>query len=356
MEFTKVPFILAVDDEEILRQFYQHLLCREGYIIDTAKNAQEALEKVRRTLPDLVILDVVMPGGDGFTVCREIKEEPKTRDIPVIIVTALADKDSLLNGLKAGADEFLNKPVDPTELILRVRNVLTAKEYHDQLKHYQQELEREVVKRTKELDQALRFLEASHLNTIYRLSRAAEYKDEMTGKHIRRIGLYSGIIARELGLSEEEVKTVTQAAPLHDVGKIGIPDEVLLKMGKLTDEERAVMEQHTLIGAEILGKAWDKYLQAGELIAISHHEWWNGNGYPFGIKGEKIPLYGRIVAVADVFDALVCERPYKPAYPVDKAVKTMEDEVGTHFDPKVFDAFLKGLDEVIRVQESLADE
>lgn len=355
MGYAKVPFVLAVDDEELLRDFYQRLLAQEGYIVDTAKSGKEALEKAFRTFPDLLILDVVMPDGDGFEVCRELKADQRTKDIPIIIATALGDRESVLSALKAGADEFLSKPVDPAELSLRVKNMLTIKEFHDQLKHYQKELEREVVERTKELDHAIRQLEAAHLNTIYRLSRAAEYKDEMTGKHIRRIGLYSGIIARQMELSDEEARIITQAAPLHDVGKIGIPDDILLKPGKLTAEERAVMEQHTLIGAEILGKAWDKYLQAGEVIALSHHEWWDGSGYPFGLKGEKIPLFARIAAIADVFDAMSCERPYKPAYPPEKVLELMEEEAPRHFDPQVYDAFKRSLDEILKVRESLSD-
>ncbi len=355
METSKVPYILAVDDEDVLRHFYQELLAREGYIVDTAKSGSEALRKIFRTLPDLVILDVMMPDGDGFTVCKQIKSHESTKDIPVIIATALQDKESLLSGLKAGADEFLSKPLDPTELSLRVKNILTMKEYYDQIKHYEQELEREVMERTKELDQALRQLEAAHLNTIYRLSRAAEYKDELTGKHIRRIGLYSGIIAREVGLSEEDIKVITQSAPLHDVGKIGIPDDVLLKPRRLSPEEKAVMEQHTIIGGEILGKAWDKYLQAGEVIALSHHEWWDGSGYPFGLKGDKIPIFGRIVAVADVYDALCAERPYKAAYEPKEALRIMEKEADRHFDPEVFEAFRQKIDEILKIQESLSD-
>ncbi len=355
MAHAKVPFVLAVDDEEVIRDFYQHLLSREGYIVDTAKNAAEAESKIFRTFPDLIILDVVMPDGDGYDVCKKVRANEKTRDIPVVMVTALKDREAILTGLKAGADEFLNKPLDATELSLRVKNMLTIKEFHDQLKHYQRELEREVVERTKELDQTLRQLEAAHLNTIYRLSRAAEYKDEMTGKHIRRIGLYSGIIARGMGLTEEEARIITQAAPLHDVGKIGIPDDVLLKPAKLSSEERAVMEQHTLIGAEILGRAWDKYLQAGEVIAISHHEWWNGNGYPFGLKGEKIPLFGRIVAIADVFDALSCERPYKEAFALEKVFKVMDEEASLHFDPDAYQAFKRSIDEILKIKETLAD-
>ncbi len=355
MSGAKVPYVLVADDEEVIRDFYVHLLSREGYIVDTAKSAKEALDKTLRRYPDLVILDVVMPDGDGFSVCKEVKENEKTKDIPVIIATALKDREAVLTGLKSGADEFLSKPLDPTELSLRIRNMLTMKEFHDQLKHYQRELEREVEQRTLELDQALRQLEAAHLNTIYRLSRAAEYKDEMTGKHIRRIGLYCGIIARELGLGEDEVRIITQAAPLHDVGKIGIPDDVLLKPGKLTPEERAIMEQHTLIGAEILGRAWDKYLQAGEVIALTHHEWFDGSGYPFGLKMDKIPLFGRIAAIADVFDALTSERPYKPQYGPQKVIQIMDEEADRHFDPAIYATFKANLDEVLKIRETLAD-
>lgn len=353
---AKVPMILAVDDETLIRDLYQRLLSKEGYIVDTAKTGREALDKIRKSRPDLVLLDIVMPEVNGYEVCTQMKQDENTRDIPVIIVTALDDREALLTGLRAGANDFLTKPLDAAELTLRVSNILTVKEYQDELKVYKTELEEKVKARTVELDQTVRELAAAHLDTIYRLSRAAEYKDEATGKHIRRIGLYSGIIAKEYGLGEEDIRVVTQAAPLHDVGKIGIPDEILLKQGKLTPEERAVMETHTFIGAEILGNSWDRYLQAGEVIAISHHEWFDGSGYPHGLAGEKIPLYGRIVALADVFDALTSTRPYKPAYDVDKSLAIMRHEAEHHFDPELVVAFERGLNEMVKIQEALGSE
>jgi len=353
---AKVPMILAVDDELLIRDLYQRLLSREGYIVDTAKTGREALDKISKSRPDLVLLDIVMPEVNGYDVCTQLKRDENTRDIPIIIVTALDDREALLAGLRAGANEFLTKPLDAAELALRVSNILAVKEYQDKLKDYKSELERKVEARTSELDETMRELAAAHLDTIYRLSRAAEYKDEATGKHIRRIGLYSGIIAKEYGLDEEEVRVVTQAAPLHDVGKIGIPDEILLKQGKLTPEERAVMETHTLIGAEILGKSWDRYLQAGEVIAISHHEWFDGSGYPHGIEGENIPLFGRVVALADVFDALTSMRPYKPAYDLEKSLGIMQQEAKHHFDPKLVVAFEAGLDGIIKIHEALGPE
>jgi len=353
---AKVPIVLAVDDESIILDLYQRLLSKEGYIVDTAKTGREALAKIQKNRPDLVLLDIVMPEVNGYEVCKQIKQDKNTSDIPVIIVTALDDREALLTGLRAGANEFLTKPLDAAELTLRVSNILAVKEYQDRLKDYQADLERQVKARTAKLDETMRELAAAHLDTIYRLSRAAEYKDEATGKHIRRIGLYSGIIAKEYGLEEEEVRVVTQAAPLHDVGKIGIPDEILLKQGKLTPEERAVMETHTLIGAEILGKSWDSYLQAGEVIALSHHEWFDGSGYPRGLKGEEIPLYGRVAALADVFDALTSIRPYKPAYDIQKSLRIMRQEAEHHFDPKLLEAFERGLEEIVKIHEALGNE
>lgn len=282
-----------------------------------------------------------MPGKNGFEVTRYLKAHEKTRVIPVVLVTALTEKAEKLKGIEAGCDDFISKPVDPSELLARVRSLLRVKAYNDHMRNYERELETEVAKRTKELYTAMVMIEEALLETIHRLAAVAEYRDEYTGSHITRMGRYTAAIAQKMSLDGGLAKALLYAAPMHDIGKIGIPDRILLKPGKLDPEEWEIMKQHTVIGARILQDSKHGYMKLAEEISLTHHEKWNGTGYPQGLAGEHIPVSGRIVAVADVFDAIISRRPYKPALSPKEAFTLIEEERGTHFDPDVIDAFME---------------
>lgn len=348
--------ILVVDDEERNIRLMEAMLAPLGYRILTAHNGGEALIRVGEDAVDLVLLDVMMPHLDGFAVARRLKADERTRLIPIVFVTALNDVADRVRALDAGGDDFLTKPVEKTELRARVASLLKVKAYNDHMRDHQAALEKLVSERTKALQKALEKIKTSSLETIYRLTIAAEYKDEDTGAHIKRMSRYSEALARELGLSNQTAEYILYAAPMHDIGKIGIPDRILLKPGKLTDDEWVVMRQHTTIGARILGGSEAGFIRLGEIIALTHHEKWDGSGYPRGLKGRGIPLVGRIVAVADVFDALTSRRPYKEAFPLDKSFAIIREGKGNHFDPRVVDAFFAIQDEILRIRDSCQDE
>ncbi|MGE4293614.1 MAG: HD-GYP domain-containing protein [Desulfovibrio sp.] len=345
--------ILIVDDEEINLKVLSGFVESFGYDFLLAESGRTALEILDQA--DLVLLDVMMPDMDGFEVVQKIRSLPGFQDLPVVMATALSDKRDRLDAVRAGASDFITKPVDVTELRIRLDAHLRLKEYHDQVMRYQEGLERLVVERTQELEEAQQAKMAAHLETLRRLSQAAEYKDEDTARHIDRMSRYSALLAEKLGLKAEEVDLVLHASPMHDIGKIGIPDSILLKPGPLDPEEWEIMKTHTVIGSKILDSPSSAYLETGRIIAISHHEKWDGSGYPKGLVGEDIPLYGRICAIADVFDALTTRRPYKQAYPNDKALAIMAEGRGSHFEPRLFDLFLKNLDEVLAIQERFRD-
>jgi putative two-component system response regulator len=310
-----------------------------GYAVVLAGNGEEALARIKETLPNVILLDTLMPKIDGFEVLRRVKEDETTKTIPVIMMTARTEIEERLKALAAGADDFLIKPADEAELQTRVSSLLKVKAYNDHILNYQQDLEREVTRRTQELTKAIEKIKITSLDTVYRLSRAAEYKDEDTGAHVQRMSHYSSAIARSMGLDDKFVENILWAAPMHDIGKIGIPDRVLLKPGKLDDDEWVIMRRHTTIGAEILKDADAEFIKLAAEVALTHHEKWSGNGYPQGIKGTDIPLAGRIVALADVFDALTSERPYKAPFPLEKALAIIKEGKGSHFDPQVAEAF-----------------
>ncbi len=338
--------ILAVDDEERNLVVIKAMLAPLGHEVVLARNGYEAISFASREHIDLVMLDVTMPGINGFDVARRLKQNEATRMIPIVMVTALGAVEHRVKALEAGADDFLCKPVDSTELRARVRTLLEVKAYHDHMRNYQQELETEVAKRTRELAEAFRMLRRASLDTINRLSAAAEYRDEDTGGHIVRIGLCAASIASKMGLDADAVERIRYAAPMHDIGKIGIPDRILLKPGKLDPDEWEIMKQHTVIGAEILADSECRFIQAGQRIALTHHEKWDGSGYPEGLAGSGIPIEGRITAIADVFDALTTRRPYKEAFSREKALRIVADGRGTHFDPDVTDAFFELKEEI----------
>ncbi len=348
--------ILVVDDEELNRELLEGLLLPLGYEVLLASNGTEALKKVQEFSPDLILLDIMMPKMDGFEVTSRLKKDEQTRIIPVVIVTALKDVQDRVRALELGADDFLSKPVDKTELRARVQSLLKVKAYNDHMQNDRKQLEVEVAKRTNQLRYAFERIREASLETIHRLSRAAEYKDEDTGTHVQRMSNYAGAVAQEMNQDEEIMKAILYAAPMHDVGKIGIPDYILLKPGKLDQEEWLIMKQHTIIGAQILEDSKADYIKLANTIALTHHEKWDGSGYPNQLKGSNIPLVGRITAIADVFDALTTKRPYKEPFTVEKSFRIIRDGRGSHFDPDVVDAFFGVKDEILSIKAKYKDD
>jgi putative two-component system response regulator len=328
--------ILIVDDKPNNIKLLEAILKPEGYCTLSANNGSEALAAVARQAPDLILLDVVMPDMDGYQVAGKLKLDSATANIPIIMVTGLHDRNSRLIGLNTGAEEFLIKPVDSAELRMRVRNMLRLKEYSDFLSQHNNILEKQVQARTTELHK-------SHIETIYAMTRAAEHRDDDTGAHVRRISHYSRHLAETLGMDSDYCNMIHYASPMHDIGKIGIPDHILLKKSVHTPDEFAVMKTHCVLGAGILAGCDSHYLKVGSEIALSHHERWDGSGYPDGLAGEDIPLVARIMGVCDVYDALRAKRPYKPAFDHAKTMGIIVDGDGRtlpeHFDPAVLDAF-----------------
>jgi len=288
---------------------------------------------------------------DGFEVIRRVRQDDANRLLPIILVTALWDMEDRVKGIEAGCDDFISKPFDKMELLARVRSLLKVKAYNDLMQNYRKELEVEVTLRTEELKQAFEKIKAASLDTIYRLSMAAEFRDDDTGAHIKRMSLYTAAIARSMGLTEHAIENILYAAPMHDLGKIGIADLILLKPAGLTPAEWEIMKQHTLIGAKILKGSDAEFIRLGEVIALSHHEKWDGSGYPTGLKGIEIPIACRITAIADVFDALTTKRPYKEAFSVEKSLAIIREGRGNHFDPDVVDAFLSIQDEILTIKK-----
>ncbi|MGH2918861.1 MAG: HD domain-containing phosphohydrolase [Solirubrobacteraceae bacterium] len=326
--------ILVVDDEDANVLLLRRILERDGYArVDSTTRPDRVAAMFAAHPPDLVLLDLHMPVMDGFAVMEQLR--PLTgegRGVPFLVLTADATDATRRRALSVGARDFLTKPLDQIELLLRVRNLLEVKHLQDRLREHNAQLEHKVAERTFDLDQ-------SRLEMLERLALAAEYRDDTTQEHAWRIGRICALVALALGLPDHDVELIARAAPLHDVGKIGISDTILLKPGKLTDEEFEVIKTHTTIGAEILAGSRSPLLRLAEQIALTHHERWDGGGYPGGLRGDAIPLPGRIAAVADVFDALTHDRPYKRAWPVQDAVAEIVSQAGRHFDPGVVDAF-----------------
>lgn len=336
--------ILIVDDSAINRSLLFSILKIEGYEIFQAVNGADGLEKTREKSPDVILLDIMMPIMDGIETLNHLKDNDTTRFIPVVMVTALNEVKYRVKAIELGADDFVSKPVERHELTARVRSLLKVKAYNDHVLNYQKELEDMVNQRTLQLKEA-------SLDTIYRLSLASDFKDQGTGDHIRRMSNFSAIIARQMGFSKDEVETILYAAPMHDVGKIGIPDKILLKPGKLSPEEWKIMRQHTTWGAKILEGSKIVYIETARLIALSHHERWDGNGYPQGLRQKEINQPARIVAIADVFDALISSRPYKHAFTIEQAFDIIYKSNGSHFDPEVSAAFFDSKNEIIEIMK-----
>lgn len=355
----KQHLVVIIDDLPSNLLYFNEALTGFGYRTITAENGKKGLEKINAMLPDLILTDVNMPEMDGYQLCETVKANPATRDIPLVLVTAQDDRDSLIRGLQIGADDFLIKPVNLTELEARTRNLLLVKDYRDHMKSYTADLETQVALRTQELNNAFEELKTvnlqlkeSILDTVQRLSVAAEYRDRHTAAHIWRMSHYAQAIAGSIGLDKEFVDNILYASPMHDVGKIGTPDHILRKEGKLTPEEKVIMEEHTTIGERILGGSDHPLLVMAQEIAGGHHEWWDGNGYPRKLKGEDIPLSARIATVADVYDALTTKRVYKDAWAPEEAFAHFKSESGTHFDPACVDALTNCHDLILEIQHS----
>lgn len=348
--------ILIVDDDAGIRALLKEVVESLGHRTELACDGFEAIAKLKLGI-DLVLLDLTMPGMDGYEIARRIRHDPAAEHIPIIIVTALTSREDRLRALEAGANDFIAKPADLVEVRARITSLLNLKHAHDSLKLHKKELEAAVAKQTETLRQAVadmanaqRGAYHAYLETLHRLALAAEYKDETTGAHIQRVGSYSGLLAQRMHLPPGEVELVRLASPLHDVGKIGIPETILLKPGALTPEERKAMEQHPLIGERLLHGSSAEVLRAAEIVALSHHERWDGNGYPHRLQGQHIPLYGRICTIADVFDALTTERSYKKAFSNDKSFELLAAGSGVQFDPSLVELFLDHREEVLHIQ------
>jgi putative two-component system response regulator len=348
--------ILVVDDQIQNVRLLQAHLQPQGYEILVANSGGEALEMIAGHPIDLVLLDVMMPGMDGFAVTRKIRQDPVHSLLPVVLVTSLSEKEDRVTGIDAGCDDFISKPVDRLELLARIKSLLKVKAYNDLMGRYRADLEAEVALRTGELKSALERNKEAALETIRRLTVASEYRDEDTGEHVIRMSRYAEAVARRMGLGADLVENILYAAPMHDVGKIGIPDGILLKPGKLDATEWEWMKQHAAIGARILTGSDAEYIRLGEIIAKTHHEKWDGSGYPEGLKGEAIPIAGRVTAIADVFDALSSKRPYKAAFPLEKSLAIIREGRGTHFDPGVVDAFEAISPEIKAIKEKFEDD
>ncbi len=329
--------ILVIDDEPSNVVLLERLLGRVGYenVVSFTDPAQGVAEYARET-PDLLLLDLHMPHIDGFTMLERLAPRREGDYLPTLVLTADANPETKRRALAAGANDFLTKPFDAVEVMLRIGNFLDTRLLHLEVQSHNKLLEQRVRERTEDLEEA-------RLEILSRLALAGEYRDDDTHRHTQRVGDAAARLGRLAGLSPEEAAVLGQAAPLHDVGKIGIPDAVLLKPGRLTEQDTATMRGHTLIGARIVGGSRFPTLRMAEEIALTHHENWDGSGYPAGLEGESIPLSGRIVSVVDVFDALTHPRPYKKAWPIEDAVAAMEQLRGTKFDPRLVDLFLADL-------------
>lgn len=337
--------IMIIDDEEGNLSMLRRLLKKAGYTrLLMISDPRTVCEFCKEFEPDLILLDIIMPYMDGYQLMEELKSViPHNEYLPILVLTADATSETRLKALWNGAKDFLTKPFDTTEVLLRIRNLLENRFLQLKLKNQNIYLEQKVLTRTYELEEA-------HLEILGRLAMAAEYRDDATGEHTWRVAQSSALLAKELGLPKDQIELVFHAARLHDVGKIAIPDSILLKPDRLTKEEFDIIKTHTTAGAELLSRGKTRLLQIAELIALSHHEQWCGRGYPYGLKGEEIPVEGRIVSVADVFDALTHDRPYKKAWSVEDALAEIESQSEKQFDPKVVKAFKQILPQLLKIK------
>lgn len=340
--------ILVVDDTPENIDVLMGVL-KSDYKMVAARDGEKALKLVQGgNPPDLILLDIMMPGMDGYEVCARLKADESTSKIPVIFVTAKGEVEDETKGLELGAVDYITKPISPPIVQARVKNHLELKMAREELENQNEILEEKVRERTREIKE-------TQQETLVRLMNASELRDTDTGMHIKRIQNFTELMAHKIGMSPDDSEELGLASTMHDLGKIGIPDNVLLKPGKLDDDEWKIMKTHSEIGARCLCGSRNHMLEQARIIALHHHERWDGKGYPNGIKGEKISQAGRIVSIMDVFDALTSTRPYKKAWPVDKAANLIREGLGMQFDPKLALIFLDNLQEFLEVRSKYTD-
>ncbi len=335
--------IMVVDDDLDMLKLYSSILRSAGYgNVQTTSDPRGVLALYIEFDPDILVLDIMMPHLDGFQLLKILQNSAaNSRPLPILMATAYPTSQNRYEALSQGAVEMISKPFDCAEFLFRVRNLLQIRLALRDAEEQTHALFQELLDRTDELSHYQLELKEAQLEVIARLARAGEQHDDETGQHTQRVAVTAGLLAAGLGLDDGEVEIIQRAAPLHDVGKIGVPDSILLKPGRLTEQERKIMQRHCLGGAGLLAGGRSEIVQRAEVIALSHHEKWNGQGYPLGLAGEDIPLEGRILAVADVFDALTHARPYKDAWTHEDAVQEIQNQSGAHFDPKIVNSFLE---------------
>lgn len=340
----KAAKILIVDDQPANVTLIEKMLDIDGYINVLSTTDPTQVESIYlEQNSDLVLLDLNMPVMDGYEVLSKIREVDPDYP-PIIVLTAQSDRESRIKALDLGARDFLAKPFDRVELMTRIRNMLEVRIMTTAMKNQNIILDGMVKERTKELND-------TRLEVIRRLGRAAEYRDDMTGFHIVRMSRYSQLLGRAAGMSEIDADMLLNASPMHDIGKIGIPDRVLMKPGKLDADEWTIMQTHVDIGVEILSGSSSELMNMAAEVAQNHHEKWDGSGYPRAIAGEEIPLTGRVVAIADVFDALTTERPYKKAWSIDESIEFLKEQKGKHFEPRLVDLFIEILPDILTIRQ-----
>lgn len=344
--------VLIIDDQSTGRTILEKVIQQisDNLHVSAFGNPEEALTWIDEHEPDLIITDYRMPEMNGVDFIRAVRQKPRCENVPIMMITVVSEKEVRYEALEAGATAFLTRPIDQIECRTSCRNLLKMHEQHLIIQDRADWLARQVEVATEQITEREK-------ETILRLARAGEYRDEGTGNHIIRMAKYSRFIAEALGtFSKQDCDDLEYAAPMHDIGKIGIPDGILLKPGKLNEYEWDIMQTHTTIGHAILSDSQSRYMKIGAIIALNHHERFDGKGYPNGLKGKEIPLIARVVAVADVFDALVSARPYKQAWETKEAVAYIQHNAGSHFDPECVDAFMQKIDLIEQIKQDYADE
>jgi len=363
------PLILVVDDNEMNRDLLQRRLGQMQVRVEVAADGQQAIDMLEREAFDMVLLDIMMPGVNGYQVLEHIKGGKQLRHIPVVMISALDDVDSIVKCIELGADDYLTKPFNPVLLKARVNASLDRKRWHDKEQEYRRELQYYNQSLEERVNEQVEQISAAQLATIFAMSKLSESKDPDTGAHLERMREYCKILAVHLSrqprfqniIDGEFITSIYAASPLHDIGKVGIPDSILMKPDKLTAEEWEIMKQHPVIGANTLRAVLKQYprnpiIQAGVDIAESHHERWDGSGYPYRLEGENIPLSARILALADVYDALTSQRCYKDAFDHEHCRRLIIEGKGSHFDPLIVDAYVEIEDEFMRIRNEFQDE
>ncbi len=341
--------ILVVDDQDISIRLLEAILKKDGFTnITLTTDPRQVKALYQEIRPEVLILDLTMPHLDGFQIMEQLKEIDGDTYLPIIVISDEQNQEVRFRALESGAKDFLNKPYDRVEVLIRIKNMIEVRMLHNEIQDQNKVLEQRVKDRTQKLYE-------SQVDVIQRLARAVEYRDSETGMHIIRMSHYSECLAKKVGLSGQECEMILTASPLHDIGKIGIPDSILQKPGKLTENEWEIMKTHTTIGAELLDGSDSEFLKIAQEIALTHHEKWDGTGYPGGLKGEAIPLVGRICGLCDVFDALTSARPYKKAWSSEEAIEEIQKGGGTHFDSKLLEAFMEISSQIQELKEKYHD-